>query len=120
LYTSYVSRNVGADNLSFTLNPANGPNPGQRVKVPNSIPSEKAFIVKIQLPLSQSFDSMLVYNQDRSLLLNMDSSSDGYATIRATIQREGQLGVKGYFWAELDKNRKLKVFPNKLAPVQNW
>ncbi len=65
---------------------------------------------------------LMVYNVDRSVDLFIREETPGYEKILRKIVDEGMYGLKGYFWAERvsGEQKLVKVFPGKLAPVQEW
>ena len=49
--------------------------------------------------------------------------SIGYGKLRDLIAKDGYMGVKAFFWAELDleaKDGSFRVFHGKCAPYQAW
>ena len=54
--------------------------------------------------------------------LNSVFSSIGYRPLAERIRKEGFMGVKAFFWAELTEQQDgtFKVFHGKTAPFQQW
>ncbi|XP_070568853.1 uncharacterized protein [Ptychodera flava] len=92
----------------------------------------KRFVVKVQIPMRGSsgapdgspvsFGAMMVYNEDKTVMVFINESEPGYSDIRKKINREGFLGIKGFFWAELsgDEKAAVKIYHGKMAPFQQW
>ena len=93
-----------------------------------SPPKAKRFVVKVQRPIDSPLGGnlphkdLMVYNVDRSVDLFIKEETPGYEKILKKIVNEGMYGLKGYFWAERVSGEQnlIKVFPGKLAPVQEW
>ena len=93
-----------------------------------SPPKAKRFVVKVQRPIQSPLGGnmphrdLMVYNVDRSVDLFIKEETPGYDKILKKIVNEGMYGLKGYFWAECvpGEQKLIKVFPGKLAPIQEW
>ncbi|XP_052782032.1 cortactin-binding protein 2-like [Mya arenaria] len=82
----------------------------------------KRFIVKVQTPLGTAHRDMMVYNVDRSCEGFIHGTEKGYPKLQSRIKKEGMMGIKAFFWAEIcdDQSGEFKVFHGKTAPFQNW
>lgn len=94
-----------------------------------SPPKAKRFVVKVQRPIDSPMTNgdlphkdLMVYNVDRSVDLFIKEETPGYDKILKKIVEGGMYGLKAYFWAERVSGEQnlVKVFPGKLAPVQEW
>lgn len=92
---------------------------------------KKKFIVKAQLPISASDSTMteaaraaiMCYNEDRSMTGFVSPDAKGYDELRQRVVEGGFMGVKAFFWAELNiqaNDGSFKVFHGRCAPYQTW
>ncbi|KAG2491412.1 hypothetical protein HYH03_010201 [Edaphochlamys debaryana] len=72
-------------------------------------------------------DALLCYNQDRSLMCDLDGASPEGQQVAALIRRQGILGLKGYFSACFDEGCELRdgapkrmAVSTTLLPAQPW
>ncbi|KAH3819686.1 poly [ADP-ribose] polymerase tankyrase-like [Dreissena polymorpha] len=82
----------------------------------------KRFIVKVQVPIGVNGGDMMVYNVDRSCQGFIHNTEKDYGKLLTRISKEGYMGIKAYFWAEICNTHTgdFKVFHSKTAPFQEW
>ncbi|XP_048252831.1 poly [ADP-ribose] polymerase tankyrase-2-like isoform X2 [Haliotis rufescens] len=98
------------------------------MKLSNKNITKERFVVKVQLPIGSGIGtdmtSMMVYNKNRSLILHIkpDHQQQAFNYTARKIKSEGFMGLKAFFWAELNDGPefKVKVHHKKCAPFQAW
>ena len=98
------------------------------VSEPSEIPSGQ-FVVKVQVPLSEGKDDLLVYNKDRTLkgnLSRVEGQEELYDKLEREVKKNGFKGQKGFFPAICTRDPndregyKLEINPDQILPVETW
>jgi len=95
-------------------------------KATNTPPTKKHFIVKVQVSQGLSNGSLMVYNEDRSMmgLLKKASAPQVYDTLVVSIEKQGIKGLKGFFYAIYKKDDAssvtLEINPEVALPPEKW
>ena len=63
-----------------------------------------------------------IQNKDRSYirLLEREENQVIHQTLLMEVKKNGLNGLKGYFFAFLDSNQKLKINPFRILPPETW
>lgn len=99
-----------------------------------SKPPKVNFIVKIQVPLPSNtlerfitgqddsclLMALMIYDETRSVQGRIPYSDPSYKPLSEKVKAEGVHGVKGYFYAIIDKDNQLRININDIQPPRLW
>ena len=63
-----------------------------------------------------------VQNKDRSYMAFIEKQENEivHTALMLEVERNGVNGLKGYFYAFIDSNSKLKINPSRILPPETW
>ena len=63
-----------------------------------------------------------VQNKDRSYMAFIEKQENEivHTALMLEVERNGVNGLKGYFYAFIDSNNKLKINPSRILPPETW
>ena len=61
-------------------------------------------------------------NKDRSYMafLEKEENQIVHEALMSEVKRNGVNGLKGYFYAFIDSDNKLKINPSRILPLETW
>ena len=66
--------------------------------------------------------TLALYNKDKSYMTYLDKEENEivHQALVLEVKRNGVNGLKGYFYALIDSNNKLKINPSRILPPETW
>jgi len=93
----------------------------------NTKPEKTNFIVKIQLPRPMGIqlskpttDPLLLYDEKKNIYGGIGSSESIYKPLLDIIESKGVQGLKGYFYAIVDKDEQLRINIRDIQLPRDW
>ena len=93
----------------------------------NTKPEKKNFIVKIQVPRPMGpplgktpTDPLLLYDEKKNIYGGISSNESIYNPLLDIIESKGVQGLKGYFYAIVDKDDKLRINIRDIQLPRDW
>lgn len=92
-------------------------------------PPKKHFVVKVQIPMNRfgvlsinETGAINFQNKDRSYKAYLEKAENEilHQALVSEVKRNGVNGLKGYFYASIDSNNKLKINPSRILPPETW
>ena len=86
-------------------------------------------MVKVQIPMNGFGENCInetgilsIYNKDKSYIAYLEKEENEivHRALVLEVKRNGVNGLKGYFYASIDSNNKLKINPSRILPPETW
>jgi hypothetical protein len=81
---------------------------------------DHTFVVKIQIPMASSLQSLMVYNKTKSFQCMISTAEKRGRMIQNVIKEKGVMGMKAYFNVYVTKKKSLVVIKEPMLAPQPW